>query len=75
MSTSRVEAKRAERRMWSNHKKYLRRRGMHAQPKKEYRFVPFKPFELPKETMAKLMEEKRKLGWWARLVRWVRGKR
>ncbi len=44
MSASHAAKKRAERRMWSNHKKYLRRRGMKAYPPpKKYTMRPPEP--------------------------------
>ncbi len=71
MSTSRVERKRGEWRALSNHKRYLKRRGITAQPKaKHYTMqkpVPFVPpvYDVPVAKVTK------KLGFFARLLRWL----
>jgi len=48
---------------------------MHSQPKKEYHFVPFKPFSKPDPlALTSPVVKTAKLGLWARLVKWLKGR-
>lgn len=76
MSRSRVSVKREERRMWSNHKRYLRRRGMHAVPKKQYTMQKPVPFTKPDflNMTAPEVKSAKQVGFFARLWKWLKGK-
>lgn len=77
MSRSRVELKREERRMWSNHKRYLRRRALKPYNRpKAYTMRPGAPKPIEHKPIAAAVAElkPKRLSLFARLWRWIRGK-